>query len=428
MPDIFDQIAEQQKNKSEQATTQEENLDSFGAQQEIEQPEQGFDISGDLQGNPEEQEAANMGKMARSEMGSVSVDNNQPLFEDPTTWDPEYTMRSWMDETGTSLMRGIGKHIIKGSGDMIQMVNGIIPGMDIADGNMVSRGLQEAGEEFAGQFKSYIPEELQHENLGWNALANPKFWSTQVAEMIPQLAEFIFLSKGGSALAKAGARKLAKSATKTGRKTLMGTAKATTLGEEVAFTGKGLAGQLITDVGLTELGSTLSGAVGGGLAGNFFSGALNAAELVNTNKELKNPDGTPFYTNEQLGQMAVETMTNNAAWVGVDMLSWGMTYGGGWKALKNSRLSQNGVKTFNKVQQSKIASNLFSNSVSPIVKNLVKLGGKATAEGIEETFQESFEEWAKMKAEYEVTGKGDPTLIGGFSDGFKGIRNFMEFL
>lgn len=429
MPDIFDQLKELDKKKqSNSAPQQEQNLNQFEWEKEEErqqqkQPQEKYSIEGDLDADPEQNKANNMGKMAESEMGSVSVKNNTPLYEDPTTWDPEYTMRGFMEETGTSLLRGVGKHIFKGTGDMVQILGGALPFIDVADGNMVSRGLQEAGEEFASKFKSYIPEELQHDKLGWSALANPKFWSTHAAEMIPQLAEFIFLSKGGSALAKTGLKQVGKNMGKrAARKGINSSAKATTLGNEVAFTGKGIKGALFTDVGITKLGEGLSGAVGGGVFGNVLSGALNAADLVNTHKNDKNPDGTPFYTNEQLAEMASQTMINNAAWMGADILSWGMTYGGGWKALSNAKKA---IKPFSKLEQSKIASNLFSKSISPTVKNLAKLAGKAGAEGLEETFQETFEEWAKMKAEAKVTGIGDDTLLNpmGFMDFYNSKEN-----
>lgn len=348
--------------------------------------------------DPQEKEQAINTAFSNKTMGTSSTENMRNRYDDPDTWSPEYTDKSFIEEAGNSIMRGIGNHLIKGTGDMLQVVGGLF-NENLVKGTFISEALQNAGEDFTANFKQFMPEELQNENLTWASMMKPKFWSTHVAEMIPQLAEFIFLSKGGSSLAKGVAKNM---------KHLPGTAK-TALGEVIPMSGKGLVGKLATDIGLTSTGKMVAGTVGGGLAGNMFSGLLNAAEVINSNKDLKDAEGNLVFSDDDLQQMAAGTIKNNAMWLPMDMASWGLTFAGGWKGLNKSIKSLNpvskGGKLWTTAQQSKIASNMFAYDVAPIVKGISRLAKKAGAEGFEEMYQESWEEWSKKKAVAAVTGE-----------------------
>ncbi len=411
MPDIFDNFNQHLTKEAPQpeATAPQEHQDFIDyptsreeAQQAIE-PEKpkGLGMPDNYSGDPNEQMQNENTQYSNQQLGAISTQNTRDLQEDPDSWSPEFTMRPWLEESGTSIARGFGNHILKGTGDMFQ-VAGSYAGFDISKGNMISRALQETGADLAADYKSHIPEELLHENLDWKSMADPKFWSTHVAEMIPQLAEFILISKGGASAAKSLLGKAAQKAVKKG--VITNHAK-TALGKEVFGTGKGLAGKMITEQGLSGAGNMLAGAVGGGITGNLMSGMLNAAQVVNDHKELKDADGNLVFDEEQLSQMASGTMRNNASWMLLDMASWGMTYGGGWKALKGLNPVAKGGKMHTAAQQSKIASKMFQYDIAPIAKSLTRLAGKAGMEGLEETFQETWEEWAAKKAVSDVTGE-----------------------
>ena len=426
MPDIFDIF-----NKSEepaQATPQNDNSRSedlstnappeqtpgannpFDSNQRPPNTEE-LDVPDGIRGNSDDQARAENEQYSNQQLGEIASTTTRDLYEDPDSWSPEFTARLWGEEAAVSIARGIGNHIIKGTGDLIQVAGGFVD-PTISDGSMLSRWLQDAGTEMAGKFKAAIPEELQHENLTWGSMANPKLWSITLAEMVPQLAEFVFLSKGGAGVAKAALKK--------GVKKLPGKVGRTALGKDLFKQGSGIAGKLGTDIGLTTLGDGLAGAVGGGIAGNVFSGMLNAAEVINSNKDVLAPDGSKLFTEEQLAQMAAGTMRSNAAWVWADMASWGMTFGGGYKKLKGINPFAKGGKGFTPSQQRKAASNLFKYDVAPAIKALGRLGGKAGLEGIEETFQESWEEWSKKKGIASVTGE---ELEGEFLDFYMSKEN-----
>ena len=390
MPDIFEQFnstqAQQQKENNPNQTDITEDYNP------VEELDNELALPDNVSGDPAQQEKAKKTQYANNRLGALEQEN---LEADPDSWSPEYTMKGFMEESGNSIMRGIGTHILKGTGDMLQVAGGLFD-PTISDGTWLSRSLQDAGTQMEGQFKAALPEELQGQNITWGSMMNPKFWSLTISEMIPQLAEFIFLSKGGGALAKKGlgaALKGSKHAAKTALK------------KEVFGQGKGAIAKLATDRGLTQLGSGIAGAVGGGVTGNFFSGMLNAAEVVNSNKDLKDDNGNPLYTEEELGQMASGTMRKNANWMLADIASWGMTYGGGWKALRGLNPVAKGGKVFSAGQSAKISSNIFRYDIAPVAKSIGRLAGKAGTEGVEEMFQETYEEWAKMKAVAEVTGE-----------------------
>jgi hypothetical protein len=334
----------------------------------------------------------------------------QNLEEDPETWSPEYTNRSFVEESINSVYRGVGKFVIGGTGDMLQVAGAILPGITIKDGNAFSRTLKQAGEGVAEQFKTFIPEDINPENLDFDDFMNPKLWSIHVAEMIPQVAEFLLLSKGGSAVAKWGTRTALTRLNGLSRG-LLGTSRAITSGSGasgVVGSGSGIMGALTTEAGLTAGASNVVGAIGGGIVGNQMAGLMNAAELVNQQKLVKDPEtGEAVYSKEDLQQMAANVMKNNAWYLPIDALSYGITFGKQARvirsALKNGKI-QSVANAMNKVKKS------FAYDLGPITKPLFKLAKKAVPEGIEETFQESFEEWAKMQALAEAQGDPDELL------------------
>lgn len=424
MPDYLDQLqALNKKNNPEDSQEPQPHSQSLNDQlSSIEQEGQAKAPPSNLQmpdgslTSEEDQANANAAQYDREKLGPTSSDQNQERFFDPTAVNPDVSARGFIEESATSVARGIGKHIIKGTGDLLQVSTGWAVG-STADGNMLSRGLQEAGEEFASNFKSFMPEELKAENLSFQSALNPKFWSTHVAEMIPQLVEFIALSKGGSVLAKAGAKKLAKNALAKGG--LKG-AKKIANGREVYGTGSGISGRFFTEKGLSTLGEQSIGAIGGGVSGNTMSGMLNAAQLVNDQKLILDPEtGERIFDDAALAEMAAGTMRNNAAWLAFDIASWGMTYGGGRKAFAAINPLKKGKTIANAAQRLKTSSNLFKYDVAPIFKGLGRVAKKAGFEAIEETFQETFEEWAAKKATAKSTGF--------FSDDLFDAPSFLDF-
>ena len=427
MPDIFE-IFNNSKNGNGSAPPVEEREQDLSfspaerGQQMQEQQGQGQEqenlaLPDNVQANAQDQEAVNNEIYSNQKLGTIAGQNTRDLEEDPDSWSPEYSARGWMEEAGVNIMQGVGNYIIKGTGDLVQMAGAIVD-PTISDGTVLSRMLQDVGTDVAENFKSAIPEELKNENLSWGSVTNPKFWSQNIASMIPQIVQSVYIGGRGAAIAK--------SLLKKGVTKLPGQVGKTALGAEIfgaAGKGSGLAGKLGTDIGLTTLGNATASAIGGGIASNVYAGMLNAAGVVNNNKDLTytNEQGekVKMFSEEDLGDMAAGTMRNNSAWLAADMASWGLTYGGGYKALKSLNPMSKGGIPRTAAARAKMSSSLFTYDVAPIIKGLGRLSKKMAFEGIEESFQETFEEWASKKAVADKTGVPHPDLLD--------VSSFMDF-
>lgn len=353
---------------------------------------------------------------------------------DPRTWGPDYTQMGFIEKSANSFMRGFGKHVIGGTGDMIQLINPVF-GMDIADGNKVSRFLQEEGKLFEEAFKIYLPEEMQNPEWNVKTFMNPDFWSGHIAEYIPQLVEFILLSKGAAGAAKSAASKLAKQVgTKTAKKYGKTATKNITekLGKnatddiiELNRQGEGVLGKIspfTTEKTLTKSAGIASEIVGGGLSMNILAGLQNAGQLVNEYKD------TGLFTEDELRSMASGTVMNNMAYLPIDMISWGLTYGQATNLFGRAanRFGGKGIKNvqnfFDKGKQLAYSSKTFARMAKPVgnmINRVGKAAGRPIFEGFEESYQETFEEWAKMRAEAEVTGADHPGLYD--------VKSFMDY-
>jgi len=446
-----DQIAQSQKEQIDQPIpTPNSNLTPEG---QMEQD----NAEGQPQGTPEEIAR----EQTRMERAPITGDLKEPQQENPYLWTPEYTQRGFVEEVGTSLMRGFGKHVVGGTGDILQLVNGLVPGWEIREGNQLSRGLQEQGAEFERDYKVFMPDELKDNEFTLATFTNPQFWSKTAAEYIPQLVEMIILSKGAGGVAKKAAQSSVKGLTKgmtresleaLGSKVVGNTSRQ--LAGGAAQTAK-VAGQgakkgwraLFMDTTGEATAGFVDGAgnFGGGLGMNLLAGLQNAGGLVNEMKNLKDPDtGEPLYTEEQLSDMASSTMIENLKYLPIDMLSFGMTYAkstGRFNKMLNPFNKKGTKKFYNSAEQIKASSKSFTREITPLMRVLDATGNKlaktgkrlkntASAvskplfEGFEETFQETFEDWAKKKAVAKVTGK-PITIDGKDSDG--SMASYFDF-
>jgi hypothetical protein len=335
--------------------------------------------------------------------------------------DPEVTQRGWAEEFGHSLVRGFGKQVIGGTGDVIQAIHGIID-EDAIEGNLASRWLQEAGNSIAEGHENYLSEDFRKhmEDNAWSikTFMEPEFWSNDVAEGIPMLLEMIFLSKGISGLAKKGALNVVKKVGKKGVRDVAG------------LTGKGI-DQTIGAAKLGEFGAGAVDMAAGGVTMNMYAGLMNSAELVNMHKNDVDENGNPLYTNAELSQMAATSFTNNMAYLPVDALSWGLTYGNAGRAVMKGMkgvLSKPGQLLKGPAESLTSSAKMFAQTVKPmanVLKKRILPLSKPAAEGLEETFQESFEEWAKLKAK-EKSGIYDSSLqenVGEFMDFYNSKEN-----
>ncbi len=391
--------------------------------------------------------------MMRHNVGSESGFGVDRIYMDATT------------EFSENFNKGLG-NLIKGYGDIAQMVGGYTGLSDLMEGNIISQFLQKAGNNLIEENDTYIPPELQDPSFSFSTLMNPQFWLIHGAQFTPQIVEILATMGAGGAIAagaKAGirsgltryfAKELAESGVKEGadqfaRRAAMqmgkegvestasksaasklagvvNNAAGKTAGEVTQVTkGRGLGRLMRSDGTLSNLGNQVGGAVGDLSAGaltNLRVSVMNAGDVYNTYAEMKNENGEPLFTKEELAQMASLTFKNNVAYMGIDMLSWAMTFGGGRAALQKGvgNIFKNTAGKAGTIAQEKIGGALAAKATSPVFKKVLehaknsgakfkttrldKWAAGAFAEGLEESIQETHEEWSKMKAFQEATG------------------------
>lgn len=374
----------------------------------------------------------------RQAIGDDAVDATRAKYIDPEAIDPYAYTEQWTSQFAENFQYGVGQ-LIGDYGDILQILGSAIGFNSLENGNAISRSLQEWGLDIQNDARiQHIPE---LENITWGSLLNPQFWAQEGGRFAPQLTEILAtMGAAGVAknLAKKGLQKYYKNELKdvlaaktkgeldTALKTTRGSGfKVTTPGQsgtsrgitEMAGSGKGFRGFAMTDRGvLTErFGNIIQGVAGGTLM-NQRVALANAGEMYNTyndlNKEfMANNNGQELFTQEELGEMAARTYGITSSYLGADILSWTMTFGGGLDRMKRMGLNPF-KKSFSKDAQRKVAGSMFRRATSPVLRGASRFAQKALPEGFEETLQESWEEWAKMKSYQKVHG----TL-----EGFQGL-------
>ena len=344
--------------------------------------------------------------------GDQSQVQMNEMYVDPNSLGVNAVYQNLLEKSADNLMVGTG-NLIGGLGDTLDGLL-IMTGMDKLAGNPISEALRDSGDALSESFKTYVPEDILRPEFKLATFMNPEFWAVHGAQFVPQLVEILLTKKASSGLVKGTSRLGRKVIGEVGEEAAEGAFKkgltATTRGargtNEVAGTGKGIVGKMFRDTGdLTRLGENVAGTVYGGALTNLKVSLQNSGEVYNTFKDVKDENGENFFSKEELGQMASSAFTNNMQYMGVDMLSWGMTFGNGW-----SKMGSMASKTLSPAVQRKTVAGLFAKASSPMLSRIAKFGGKAVAEGFEETIQESWEEWSKYKAykKYAGTSKGYP--------------------
>ena len=304
---------------------------------------------------------------------------------------------------GRSLAAGWGD-LVEGTGQTIDFIGSTVTPWDPDAGinTTVASYLKRKGQEIQMKNDVYIPPEL--EEITWSSMTDPTFWTTKVARLVPYSMSFfvpgigaanastrfllnshkvIKYAKGGSNLFKASTKTVTKSNLK---KAQMYNPKAKIgdkfLDETAAFK-KGP-------------GAVVS-AVGGGIGGNLAEGAFVAGETLTQGLA----DGL---TPEEAAAAAREVYTDNMKWIGIDMLQFGLTFGG------LGRLTA-GVKAIPK------GSMTFGQKIAPFLQ----AGASRSIEGFTEQYQEVYQEWIKRKAIYEERPDLSNYDVG------EGYPGFMEF-
>ena len=365
--------------------------------------------------------------MEQEYAGQANPILNQEMSQQPKAEDLDDINRSWASQFQESFIKGFGETVVGSTGDVINLLTASLPGFSIAEGNVLGRALRDYGDEIGNEHTTFLAKKLEGQELSWGSFVSPDFWSTQGAEMLPMMIEFMVTGAGAGAAAKKGMGLFLKSgmmgAARTsriggllGESTLAAydTAKMAGKGVKVAEDvlgggGKGLAKYLTRSIDgtleMSKFSNDFVNAAGAGMANNLLAGATNAMDYYRSMKAQNQEDidngKEPRYTEAQMANVATESMKQNLMYAPVDMLSWGISYAKVGEKLMGGMAKKVGLKASERV--AKEAAEAFTKTTFPIMKGIMGAAGHALIEGAEETVQETYEQWAYLKAKEKIT-------------------------
>ena len=361
----------------------------------------------------------------------------------PGGYSPDEVYQDFLSKSADNVMVGFGG-LLSSWGGVAQTIGGAFGGsaIDMYDGNMISRFLQKHGNAISEANQTYISPEMRDPEFKFSTYFNPEYWAVHGAQFIPNILELLAVeaATGGVAgllerSAAMGAKGVAEGVLAGSEEMLAATkglrGTTTTLREGVfEVPGKVSAtGRVFRDTGeLTHVGKSAVKGISGGAIMNVRMGLSAAAETYNSAKDMKDTDGNDMFTKEELGQMASSTFAKNAQFLFADMANWGLTFGGGWKAVNESLIAPS-TKLFKEAIQKETMGALFAYEISPLVKKLAQFGGKTGYQGMHQGVQMAWIEWSKFQGYKDVAGTAEG--YEGFKKDANGktpdYKNFWEF-
>jgi hypothetical protein len=299
--------------------------------------------------------------------------------------------RKESDRFGRSLIAGLGQ-VAQQTGDLFTFLQSLNPQSKyyLPFNDPIGDFFREPGQELMSKFgNTYVPEELK--DFSWSDLGNPVLWTGDIAQQIPNIIGFYQIGSAGARMGTSWMKRHAVSQLKKGKGTKYGAALTGVKGTEVISKGKGVLGLpslfLRTGKEAAQL-SRLGGAVGGLAGAGFTTTVLDGGMLAGQEYRMAIDMGL---TPDQAAEAAAGTWLDNFKWLGINMLSWGITFGRIPRMLTPGflKVGAEGGKTFGK-RAARLA---------------YSVGTRAPLEALEETFQESYQEWAQKKNLAKVQGE-----------------------
>ena len=311
--------------------------------------------------------------------------------------DPDQVMASWTSDMGRGLRQGWGQ-LLSGTGDTVDFLNALVSPSDPDPNTSVGDWFRKKGEETQNENLLIASSDL--DDITWVDLFSPEFWSHKVAPVVPYAASFLIPYAGGASIAGRFGGKLLIGAAKSGRVGQAGRMVSTTAsGSKVSkllygtnrVGGSGLAKHIAIDAGkkgviLTKGAERWTRAIGGGLAANMAEGAFLAGETYNQGLKMG-------LDPKQASHAGWGVMVDNAKWAGLDIVQYGILFGGLGKNFKMSKIARLGPQSTGKFSMS------VGGLITPVLKKagavLPTAGAYAAFEGYTEGLQETYQEWIK---------------------------------
>lgn len=273
-----------------------------------------------------------------------------------------------------SLYAGTGD-LIEGTGDTYEYLAAALTpwDQDVDQSTAIGDFLQRSGRDIQNRNNVFIPPEFNQ--ISWGSLADPQFWATDVARLIPYSMSFFLPASAAARSTRllANSTKVTKFAQGTRAGNLLYKPVVKKVGGKQAQKLGLQAGDKIVKSELKKTPSVILSSISGGVGGNFAEGAFVAGETMQQGMA----DGL---TPQEAQAAATQVWKDNTEWIKYDILQFGLTFGG------LGRLAAGMRKLPARVP--------FSQKIAPFLQ----AGATGVTEGMFEQHQEVFQEWIKKRA------------------------------
>ena len=335
---------------------------------------------------------------------------------------------SMISSSGQRVERGLKAgwgDLVKGTGETLDFINAWARPGDPDPSTSMGDYLKKVGTEYQNENALVLSEDLQ--DITFRDMFRPEFWTSKISRLVPYAMSFVVPygigAKAGGALLGRYGLKAAKALSKADKsKKIMGMPVGA-MGKGIGMGGNGIKGSgilgyLAKDLGKKGIAPTAklrnTGAfIGGGAGANLAEGAYLSGEAYTEMLNETDENGNKLFTPDEAASHAAGVMADNAWWMGVDALQYGLLFGGIGKNMAR-RLIINPVA---KDPLKKGISALTAQAVRKVLPNLPAAGAYASIEGITEGVQETYQEWIKYVNIQEAKGEDYESMTDWIKDG-----------
>ena len=339
---------------------------------------------------------------------------------------------SMIGSTGQRVERGLKAgwgDLLYGTGETVDFINAWARPGEVEPSTPIGEWFQKIGTEYQNENALILSEDLK--DVTFQDMFNGEFWSSKISRLVPYAMSFVIPYGGG---AKVGASLLGRFGVWSA-KGISKANKAGKIGIPVGAMGKGIGmggngikgsgilGKLAFDAGKlgykpTKFMRNAGGFVGGGFAANLAEGAYLSGEAYTEMLHDVDADGNKLFTPEEAANHAAGVMYDNAWWMGVDMVQYGLLFGGIGKNMARRLLLDPLKKNPFKAN----IKGLTTYAIRKVLPNMPAAGAYASVEGITEGIQETYQEWIKYANIQEAKGEDYDSMTDWVKDEYGNYR------